>query len=53
MRLLIVTNCVEQIDRLSLQVANGKLVHIDLRGTRHVSSGYEPVVIEINEDVSF
>lgn len=52
-RLLIVTNCVEHIDILSLQVANGKLVHIDFRGTRHVSSGYEPVVVEINEDVSF
>jgi hypothetical protein len=52
-RLLIVTNCVEHIDLLSLQVTNGKLVHIDFRGTRHVSSGYEPVVIEINADVSF
>ena len=52
MRFLIVTNCVEQIDLLSLHVANGKLVRVDFRGTRHVS-GYEPVVIEINEEVSF
>lgn len=51
-RFLIVTNCVEQIDLLSLHVMNGKLVHIDFRGTRHMS-GYEPVAIEINEDVSF
>lgn len=51
-RFLIVTNCVEQIDLLSLHVANGKLVRVDFRGTRHVS-GYEPVVIEINEEVSF
>jgi hypothetical protein len=52
-RFLIVTNCVEQIDLLTLQVTNGKLVRIDFRGTRHVSSGYERVVIEVNEDVNF
>jgi hypothetical protein len=52
-RLLIVTNCVEQIDLVALRVENGKLVHVDFRGTRHASSGCEPFVIEINDDVNF
>jgi hypothetical protein len=52
-RLLLLTNCVERIDRLALKIANGKLIEIDFQGTRHVSSGYEPFVVEIKQAVDY
>lgn len=51
-RLLVLTNCVESVDMLSLQVADGELVHVDFRGTRH-RYGSEAVVIEIGQAVKF
>ncbi len=52
-RVLLLTNCVERIDRLALKVTTGKLVEIDFRGTRHVNSGGEPFVVEIKQDVDY
>lgn len=52
-RLLLLTGCVERIDVLKLQVTNGKLVRVEFRGARRVSSGLDPVTIEVNESVDF
>lgn len=52
-RFLLNTNCVERIDLLTLQVVKGRLAQVDFRGCRHVSSGSEPVIIEINQAVDF
>lgn len=51
-RLLVLTNCVESVDMLSLQVVDGKLVHVDFRGTRP-RYGSEAVLIEVGQAVKF
>lgn len=51
-RLLLLTNCVERIDLLTLEVKGDKLVGIQFRGARHITHS-EPVVIEIKEIVNF
>lgn len=52
-RLLLITNCVERIDRLSLKIAGGKLIEIDFRGARHVYFGNEQFVVEVKQTVDY
>lgn len=52
-RQLILSHSVDRVERLDLDVENGKLVRVKLRGIRQPYPGFPPFVVEIDAPVSF